>query len=173
MTKEEKDAPKTEEGKETSQPQPNGNINRNWVDQYYEELNQVLQRFNYFLVATSFMFVAFVTLITNSKNNDLDWIIIFVAIVGILGSLFFFQINYHQTRVAKKVKDQKLKTPLSSKDVDTERWIGDAFSDVAEYIRRHFRYIATERPASHTWFIPFVFIIIWFVSLIGWCITGI
>ncbi len=168
-----KEAPTTEEGMKTLQPKPSEKTDRNWVDQYYEELNQVLHRFNYFLVFTSFMFVAFVTLITNSKNNDLDWIITLVAIVGIALSLFFFQINYHQTRVAKKVKDEERRTPLSSEDVETERWILDAFSDVAEYIRCHFRYIATERPASHTWIIPFGFIVIWMISLIGWCITSI
>ena len=159
MTKEQEDVPPKD-------------INRNWVDQFYEELNQVLHRFNYFLVFTSFMFVAFVALITSSKSNNLDWIIIAVAIVGIILSLFFFQINYQQTRVARKVKEQERNTPLPSEDVETELWIRESFSDIGRYLRGHFRYIATERPASHTWFIPALFILIWFFSLIGWCITG-
>ena len=71
MTEEEKEAPTTGKGTKPLQPKPSEKTDRTWVDQYYEELNQVLHRFNYFLVFTSFMFVAFVTLITNAKNYDL------------------------------------------------------------------------------------------------------
>lgn len=151
-------------------PGPTGDINRSWVDQYYEELNQVLHRFNYFLVSTSFLFVAFVTLITNSRNNDLNWIIVGVVIVGITLSFFFFQINYQQTRVACEVKARKLNTPLPSRYAKTERWIRDSFSDTYRYLRRDFKYIATKRPASHTWFIPAAFIFVWVFSLVGWLI---
>jgi len=172
MTEEQKDAQSSKRGKAMVKPQPSGDMKRNWVDQYYEELNQVLHRFNYFLVFTSFMFVAFVTLITSSKSNDLDWMIIAVAIVGIILSLFFFQVNYQQTRVACEVAKHKLNTPLPPEYVETKRWMRDSFSDTARYLRREFSYIAKERPASHTWIIPFAFILFWVFSLVGWCIKG-
>lgn len=172
MTKEEKDAPKTEEGKETSQPQPNGNINRNWVDQYYEELNHALHRFNYFLIAVSFMFVAFVTLITSCKSSELDWVILAIASAGIALSFYFFQINYQQTRVACIVRDQKRNTPVDKEDenLETVRWICESFKDTARYVCR-FRFIARERPASHTWIVPVLFILLWVFSLVGWLIS--
>ena len=173
MTKEQKDTPSNKGGKETVKPQPNGDINRNWVDQYYEELNHALHRFNYFLIAVSFMFVAFVTLITSCKSNDLNWIIIAVASAGIALSFYFFQINYQQTRVADVVRDQKLNTPIDKKDikigkyVKTVCWIFESFCDAALYIFR-FRFIARERPASHTWIVPVLFLLLWIVSLVWW-----
>ena len=174
MTEPEEDAPQSTEGKAEMKPQPTGDINRNWVDQFYEELNQVLHKFNYFLLFTSFMFLAFVTLITNSKNNDLDWMIIVVAIVGIILSLSFFQINYHHTRVAHIVRERKQNTPVEKddKDWETGHWILESLFDAATYFPR-FHFMTRERPVSHTWFIPVGFIALWVFSLVWWCIKGI
>jgi hypothetical protein len=66
---------------------------RTWIDQFYEEINQVMQRFNYFLVATSFLFLAFATLITSEVQN-LEHIALAIVSFGILISLYYFEINY-------------------------------------------------------------------------------
>ncbi len=152
-----------------AKPKPNENLNRNWVDQFYEEINQVLHRFNYFLVSTSFMFVAFVALITSSKSNELDWIIKAVSILGIILSLYFFQINYQQTRVAHTVREEKLNIPF--KGGETERWALDSLRDVVRYIFKP-GYFAKERPASHTWFIPVLFTLLWIFSFCWWLLNN-
>jgi len=171
-TEERKDAPSDKGREEVVDPEPGGK--RNWVDQYYEELNHALHRFNYFLVAISFMFVAFVTLITSCKSDELNWIIILVASTGIALSFYFFQINYQQTRVARLIRERRRNIPIDKDDasLDTIRWFRhDSFVDAIKYYR--LSHVARELPASHTWAIPFLFLVIWIVSLLGWCITGI
>lgn len=171
MTEEQEDTTSNKGGREPVEPQPGGDMSRNWVDQFYEELNHALRRFNYFLVAISFMFVAFVTLITSSKSNELDWIIKAVGIAGALLSLYFFQINYQQTRVADVVRDNRLRTPVDKEEQHTYfrtcRWMGESLLDAILYLPR-FRFIARERPASHTWIVPVLFLLLWVFSLVWW-----
>lgn len=148
-------------------PKPSATLSRNWVDQYYEELNHALHRFNYFLVAISFMFVAFVTLITSCKSDELNRIIIAIASAGIALSFYFFQINYHQSRVAHVVGEKKINTPLPPRYIETKRWIRESFSDTARYFR-DYRDIARNRPASSTWIVPVFFSLLWISSLVLW-----
>ncbi len=165
MIKEKEDAPSKEEDTGVTKHPPTVGINRNWVDQFYEEVNQVLHRFNYFLVATSFMFLAFVSLITSYKSGDFDWIIKSVTILGIILSLTFFQINYHQTRVAQNVRNKKSNTPLQV--FESGKWIKESFLDLISYPFRVL-YFAKERPVSHTWVIPVLFALLWIISLCWW-----
>jgi len=150
---------------QNADPPPNENLSRTWVDEFYEQINQVQQRFNYFLIATSFLFVAFVTLVTSSTPN-LCKMIIAVASFGILLSLYYFEISYHQTRVAQTVRDNKISDPSKIK-VEPKKWTLESICDAFAYFFpfRAFKF-AKERPANYTWVIPIGFTLFWIFSLV-------
>lgn len=145
-------------------------LKRSWVDQFYEEINQVQQRFNFFLIATSFLFLAFITMITSRFpyiGQMGDVIIHITAFFGIAFSFYFFQINYHQARVADEVSEKKLTRPLLPKERKTR--IKEGIRDAFCYLCKA-KEFATARAVSYTWYIPFMFCVLWFIVWLIWFI---
>jgi len=146
---------------------------RTWIDQFYTEVNQVQQRFNFFLVAISFLFLGFIAMITNTFP-DLgimrDAIIHFTAIAGVVLSFYCFQINYHQCKVADIVGKDRLNEPLpdDKKKISVKQAIKEAFS--YPFRAREF---AKSRAVTYAWVIPFGFscfyFIVWVMWIIGRC----
>lgn len=80
---------------------------RNYVaEQIRHEVSLVFQRFNYFLLMTSFLIVAFVTLITSQGltlpldySSRLSWIATTIAAAGFLLSYSFSVVNWMNARL--------------------------------------------------------------------------
>jgi hypothetical protein len=148
----------------------NNKLKRSWVEQFYEEIKQVQQRFNYFLIATSFLLLAFLTMITRGfPDIELmgDVIVHITAIFGMVFSLYFLLINYNQARVANEVSEKKITEPILGEDIKVR--IGEAIGDAFCYFFKA-REFTTKRRVSYTWFIPFAFLILWFVIWLSWVI---
>ena len=146
------------------------NLKRSWVDQFYEEIKQVQQRFNYFLIATSFLFLAFLTMITRGfPDIELmgEVIIHITAIFGMGFSFYFFLINYNQARVADEVSEKKITEPILGNEIKTR--IGEAIGDALCYLFK-VKEFTTKRRVSYTWLTPFAFLILWFVVWLSWVI---
>ncbi len=155
-------------GKDNQPRDYDENLHRSWVDQFYTEIQQVQQRLNFFLVAISFLFLGFITMITNSFPDISvmrDSIIHLTAFFGVVYSFYSFQINYHQCRVADIVSKDKLTKPLP--DDKKKILIKQALKDALHYPFKA-REFAKSRVESYAWFIPFGFSCFWLLAWLFW-----
>ena len=78
---------------------------RNYIQEYIKRDTSLLfQRFNYFLVMTSFLIIAFVTIISSNRfavdfYNSYYWVAQTIGIVGFLLSYFFSIVNFLNSRL--------------------------------------------------------------------------
>ena len=164
-------------------------------DKFYREVDLLFSRFHFFLVATSFLILAFVTLVTSNLcptvREPLGHAI--AAFASCL-SIAFFLINYLTATMLKPPNDKKQKPDIEDKlnerdqsdkeqkldkeDVPIER-LSRFPVGMVKFILDPLNY-SVDHKACHTWVIPLAFYVFWGVawgislSWIGplWCLIG-
>lgn len=137
---------------------------RTWIDQFYTEIGQVQDRFNFYLVAISFLFVVFATVAVSEiklATPVAQYIILILTdLASLVLSLYFLEINYHQCLVAQKIVTYKLNTPLPKGLIEQKVW--GAIKDCFRYLScGEFRSSGLVTP--YAWLIPFGFLILWLI----------
>lgn len=143
------------------------NLKRSWVDQFYTEVGLVQQRFNFFLVAVSFLFLAFATLVSGVTDQGGMAIAILIAVFGGGISLYFSIINYLQAEVARLVGEKRYCEPIADTEKKTVDWLLNRWCDAWKYPFKAIRpsQWAKLGPVSYTWFVPFAFFLLWLAVL--------
>lgn len=150
---------------------------------FYNELDLLFKRFNFFLVATAFLAVAFVAVVTSGGKGLIQLAHAIAALASFL-SIAFFVINYLNVKIVKIRSDYlrdevpKLDAKLSlfalhrrigdylderiKKEINATQLLHDFLGDL--WRLREPLELSKEKPAVHTWVIPLVFYAFWFAS---------
>ena len=117
-------------------------------------------RLHYFLVAMSFLVLAFVTVVANDVTI---FLVHLIAIVGSFLSLWFFIMQY--SAVSKDDSnispEQKTKEPVDQLGY----CISAAFNSLIDFVN-----FSRQHRGTHSWFIPLIFCGFWFLAWFagGW-----
>jgi len=159
--------------------------------------NLLFQRFNYFLVANSFLTIAFVTASYTSINNGnyaIQAIAYILAASGLIISWIFIVINLHNakiiTRVHLLVRNTEYKLFLLETKYLNEAYFWDKpytfiyerisidpelstsrYNLILNPFEEVFNFFIKKKRlllAPHTWLIPFLFAFIWFALIIAY-----
>lgn len=150
---------------------------------FYNELDFLFKRFNFFLVATAFLAMAFVAVVTSDTKGLIQLAHAMATLASFL-SIAFFVINYLNVKVVKIRSDYlrdevpKLDAKLSlfalhrrmgdylneriKREINATQLFHDFLGDL--WRLRDPLELSKEEPACHTWVIPLVFYAFWFAS---------
>lgn len=158
---------------------------------FYNELDLLFRRFNFFLVASSFLITSLAVLVTANKDSVVTYdtltrLIYAVIVFGGVISVAFGAINYINAKVVGKRGDFLKSQP----SINTESSLSSLYESVYERIKNEITpakwlkglpcdflraltcplAFSQKEPASHTWVIPFFFYVLWMVA--GWILLS-
>lgn len=149
----------------------------------YKELGLLFQRFNFFLVANSFLVVAVVGLVVSTNglggtNDTLTKLIVAIIMLGGFISLAFGVINYINAKIVKVRRDYldievpKIDAGSSlfdmhkrmgqhlSEGLEPSKWLRDLVPTLLRVFGDPLK-LSKDEIAYHTWLIPLVFYVFW------------
>ena len=126
------------------------------------ELGRIFQRLNFFLIGTAFLITAFATVVISDAfliKKDCGVITLANAInaVGYYLAIFFLFTNYWNIKLLNKKNGDKYKQTYSPVSLTIEM-----LGDFGNLILKPFD-VSRGHPAPHTWLLPILFVIFWFV----------
>lgn len=118
------------------------------------ELELQYNRFNFFLVSTVILVMAFVLLATSASGlpTDVTWLGQSMAALGTVLSFVFLVMNYISAEAIHCIRNGQPIDPVTS--------IGRLPKDVLSFLASPLAF-SKRKSASHTWFVPAVFCLFW------------
>lgn len=125
--------------------------------EFYREIDFLFRRFNFFLLATSFLVAGFVAVVVTNMSSRLELTLLAhaIAALGSFLSAAFFVVNFMAAKVAMEIKKEKKNEPV--------KWLRESHKDVINFLKNPLTF-SKDNPASHTWFIPLVFCSFWLAA---------
>jgi len=120
----------------------------------YHQLHLLSDRFTFFLLATSFLVVAFVSLVVLAGELSAKLVLLahFVAALASFLSVAFFIINYLTAKTAFESG--------KGKQIEPVKWLAGSLTDIGNFVINPLNY-SLKGHMAYTWFVPLVFCVFW------------